>query len=1017
VFQIAMTYAERADAPVSAAGVEFLLTDLVVGIKAAKSDLAILAEARSDGLWFECTYKTALFDAVTVERLLGNWEVLLAGVVADPGARLSQLPVLTQRELDDELAGWNDTAASFPVMCIHEGFEAQVARTPEAVAAEFEGERVSYAELNGWADRVAGRLRALGVGAEVLVGVCMQTGLARLAGLLGVWKAGGGYVPLDPGLPGDRLSFMIADTGMSVLLTDEASAGRVPAAGGVAVVSLDEAGLGVAGLGVAGLGVAGLGVAGLGGAEPGGGGAGPSNVAYVIYTSGSTGEPKGVVVEHGQAVNFLLGMAGPWRIGPGSVVLGFAAFTFDVSVCDMFLPLLAGGRVVLASPETLHSPPRLAALMRAAGVTYAMLPPAVLSLLVGEEFPALRTLISTGEELSSDLLRAWLRDGVEMFNGYGPTEATMGSTFARLDAGTPLPPPIGRPKPNYRVYVLDGYLNPVPVGVLGELHIGGAGVARGYLNRPELTRDRFIADPFSGVSGARLYKTGDLVRRRADGSIVFVGRADGQVKIRGLRIELGEIEAALVAHPAVAQAVVTTVTDPAGEKQLAAYLRPEPGAEEPQAADVLQHLATVLPAYMIPAYLTVMEEFPLNTNGKVDKPALPQPQAQAQAVTEHVPPATLIETVMVDMYATLLGLERVSATDSFFDIGGSSLQVMRLVDMIGKELGADLGVSAVFLHPTPRQLAASIEAAGSGTGEPGGSGSLVELSSGAGELPLFLIHAVGGTVFAYAQLAGELAGTFRVFGMQAPGLSQPGAIADSLDDLVSDYTERIRAAQPSGPYRLAGWSMGGVIAFEIARQLEQAGQQVSLLMLMDAPFSTPQAEVLTESELAGQFLAEATQSLAGGTQSLAAGTASGPPDPATASAREQLAWLAGRLADEDGDGADTPAAAADGAKGAGGTDSADRDALTAQLQRRFDIFRAHAQMLAGYQPAGPAVQAPTLIVSADNSPNAPARSRWPGVLTGPVSTQRVAGDHYSFLRSPLVAEVGSSILKWHASVA
>ncbi len=391
--------------------------------------------------------------------------------------------------------------------------------------------------------------------------MCMPTGLRRLAALLGILKAGAGYVPLDPALPDERLAFMINDTGMRVLLTDDRSRASVPDVAGVTVVSLDaewdrlrqQLAGNLADTGVT-----------------------PSNVAYVIYTSGSTGQPKGVVVEHRQAINFLHGMVRHWRIGAGSAVLQFAAFTFDVSVMDMFMPLLGGAKLVLAAPETLHSPPRLAALMRDARITFACLPPAVLNLLTGEEFPELRTLLSAGEELSSELLRGWLRDGLEIYNGYGPTEASIGSTFMKLEPSTPLPPPIGRPKPNYQAYVLDSYLNPVPVGVIGELHIGGAGVARGYLNRPELTRERFIPDPF--IPGQRLYKTGDLVRRRPDGTLVFAGRIDNQVKIRGLRVELGEIETALVTHPDVAQAVVTVVTDSAGVKQLAGYLRAAEGA-------------------------------------------------------------------------------------------------------------------------------------------------------------------------------------------------------------------------------------------------------------------------------------------------------------------------------------------------------------------------------------------------------------------------------------------------------
>jgi amino acid adenylation domain-containing protein len=698
LFQIALSYAEPDRAPVGGGGVDFCLTDLIVGIDAAKSDLTFLAEARDAGLWIECSYKTGLFDAATVERLLSHLEVLLRGAAADPSARLSRLPVLTGPELRAELTDWNDTGADLPVTTIHAGFEAQVAAAPLAPAAEYEGPCWSYAELNRRASRIARRLRAAGAGPEVLVGVCMATGLDRLAALLGVWKAGGGYVPLDPAAPEDRLAFMITDTGMPVLLTDDASAASLPRTA-TTVINLDREAEHIAALDGGD----------LDGGDLDNTGVTPANVAYVIYTSGSTGQPKGVVVEHRQAINFLHGMARHWQVGPGAAVLSFAAFTFDVSVMDMFMPLLGGAKVVLAPPSTLHSPPRLAALLREARITFACLPPAVLSLLTGEQFPELRTLLSAGEELTSELLRAWLRPGLEIYNGYGPTECSIGSTFMRLDASTPLPPPIGAPKPNYRAYVLDAHLNPVPAGVTGELHIGGAGVARGYLNRPDLTRDKFMADPFSEEPGARLYKTGDLARRRPDGLIMFAGRIDNQVKIRGLRVELGEIEAALTAHDAVAQAVVTVVTDAAGMPQLAGYLRlADPGAI-PDPGELRQHLAARLPGYMVPTYLTVLEEFPLTANGKISKAALPAPQAIAPG-GERAEPRTLLEAVLVDLYASVLGHEQAGAADSFFDAGGNSLAAMQLITELRSTLAVDLDVTAVFLAPAPRQLAALLAA-------------------------------------------------------------------------------------------------------------------------------------------------------------------------------------------------------------------------------------------------------------------------------------------------------------------
>ena len=688
VFQIALTFAERQARPVVVAGVEFEPSDLVVGIDAAKFDLTFAAEARPGGLWVECSYKTALFERGTVERLLGHLEVLLRGIAADPSARVSALPLLTGAELQAELVGWNATAAPVAAGCVHHRFEEQVARAPGAVAAVFEGgEQVSYAELNRWANQIARRLRELGVGPESLVGVCMGTSLRRVAVLLGIWKAGGGYLPLDPALPSDRLEFMVTDAGLPVVVTDQASAGHLAAATAARVMCLDEAWDQIATLDDGDL----------------AGGAGPENAAYVIYTSGSTGRPKGVVVEHRHAVNFLHGMTGNWQIGPHDMVLGFASFSFDASFMDMFTALTGGATLVLATPETLHSPPRLAALMREAKITFTLLPRTVLALIAGHDFPDLRVLMTGGEELPSDLARRWLRPGLRFVNAYGPTEATVIATYAELD-GQVWPPPIGCPnRPNYQVYVLDCQLNPVPAGVIGELHVGGAGVARGYLNRPELTRERFIPDPFT--PGGRLYKTGDLVRRRLDGTIMYVGRIDNQVKIRGLRIELGEIETALAGHPEVAQAVATVTTDHTGEKQLTAYVRPQPAAEV-SGGELRDWLTRTLPSYMIPEYVVTVPEFPLTSSGKIDHSALPAPGRGQASGGEQVPPATLAEAIVADCYARLLGHDEVSVTASFFDLGGNSLSAMRLINMIDNELEIEIDVATVFVAQTARQLAA-----------------------------------------------------------------------------------------------------------------------------------------------------------------------------------------------------------------------------------------------------------------------------------------------------------------------
>jgi thioesterase domain-containing protein/acyl carrier protein len=644
----------------------------------------------------------------------------------------------------------------------------------------------------------------------------------------------------------------------------------------------------------------------------------------------------------------------------------------------MFMALTAGARLILVPAETMHSPPRLADLIAGAGVTVVTLTPAVLGLLPDRDYPSLRILRSGGEELPAALARRWARPGLRLVNGYGPTEATVLATCAEIGPGSPLPPAIGSPLwPNYQAYVLDPHLNPVPVGVTGELHVGGAGVTRGYLGQPDLTRQRFVPDPFR--PGGRLYKTGDLARRRPDGSLVFAGRTDQQVKVHGIRIEPGEIEAALARHPAIAQAIVTVVTSPAGDKELAAYLRPAPGGHPVSDDDLRTHLARTLPDVMIPAHLVTVSEFPLSSSGKIDKRALPPPRRRVAA--SRPAPQTPAETMLTGLYTRLLGTGPVGATDSFFDLGGNSLTIMRLVDAISREAGVDVPVSVIFRSPTPRRLAAVIEAADRAAPR---QDPVVALTEGSTEPPLFLIHAVGGTVSAYAPLGQELADAFTVYGLQSPALSGD-QIPGSLARLAADYTRRIRAVQPAGPYQLAGWSMGGVIAFEIARQLERAGAAVGLLVLLDAPFAVPADHAPGDAERAGRFVADATRSL--GLDS------AGAPDPAVTPAASQLAWLAARLA--------------------GRADTAGRAAIAAQLEQRFSLFAAHSRMLAGYQPAPPGSRAPALIVSAARSLNAPAAGHWQRLLGGPVSVLPVDSDHYAFLRPPLVADIGVAIRKWH----
>ncbi|MBB5803452.1 amino acid adenylation domain-containing protein [Saccharothrix ecbatanensis] len=974
IFQVGFTLAESYDTELRAH--DLVVRQEAIEGTAAKFDLLLSAVDYGDHLAIGASYASALFDGETVRRLLGHFGVLLEGIVADVQRPLSRLPLLSEADRRREIVEWNDSAAEYPSWALHEKFQAQVAATPDGKAVELAGEGLTYTELNARANQLARRLRELGAGPEVLVGVCMQRSVDRMVALMGILKAGSGYVPLDPEYPADRLAFMVEDAHMPIVVTDELSAAAAPAAEHV----LDVDGLGEE-------------LAALDDSNPEYL-VDPANVAYVIYTSGSTGRPKGVVIEHRQAVNFATGEIEHWPLGPGDRVLQFASLNFDVSVLDMFGALLSGATLVLGRSETLLSPPRLAELIRDEHITFMCLPPAVLNLLADEQFPDLRVVIAGGEAFSSALVQKWARPGMRFINGYGPTETTVGATMLECTDNGIDPPPIGLPLPNYTAYVLDRNLEPLPIGVAGELHLGGAGVARGYLNRPELTEEKFIPDPFSDVPGARLYKTGDVARRMADGNIQFLGRFDDQVKIRGLRVELGEIEAVLALHPDVLQAAIVVREDQAGQKQLVGYARVDPDRTAPTPADLRLHMADRLPGFMVPQYVLVLDKFPLNANGKVDRGKLPAPEA-GDGSANYAPPRTIIEAVLTDTFGDLLKLPRVGVDDSFFDLGGNSLQAMQLVTRLRSELAVDTDVTAIFLAPTTAQLASVLREKHGLEDAPldeedgelvvdvdvdrlasaaAGSGPLVRLSDGAGARPLYLIHAIGGTVYGYVSLARELADVYEVWGIEAQGLRADGTPVASLDAMVTRYTEVIRAAQPAGPYRLGGWSFGGLVALKVAERLREAGEQVSFVALMDAPFQVHEEVTQTEAELAGYYVADAARTL--GPNAAAA------PDPATASSAEQLRWLAEQLAR--------------------GSDDAD---VLADMNRRFDVYKAHLRAIANYTPS--VIDVETVVVNAEES--AADAEAWSQALPNVVRSVVVPGDHYSFLRAPGVLEVAATL--------
>jgi amino acid adenylation domain-containing protein/non-ribosomal peptide synthase protein (TIGR01720 family) len=638
-------------------------------------------------------YKTDRFDAATVRRMLRHLETLLEGIIAGPRRRVSELSLLTAAERDRLIREWNETRVDFPRLCLQELFERQAAATPDAVALIFEGERLSYHELNAQANRLAHHLRGLGVGREARVGICLERGADMIVALLGTLKAGAAYLPLDPEYPKERLAFMLADVQVAAVLTTERLLENLPEHG-ARVVRLDAEREGVSRQSV----------------ENPRGLVSEEDLAYIIYTSGSTGRPKGVMVSHRSACNHMRWLAREFPLGESDRTLLKYSFSFDAAAVEIFHPLITGAGLVVASPSGQYDVDYLVGLMREQRVTAIDVVPTMLKALLDDgqikECRSLRRVASGGEVLSAGLKeRVYdLLGEVDLVNMYGPTEATITATFYRCGPGEDGPTvPIGRPVSNTRVYILDENLEPVPVGVAGEIHVGGDGLAWGYLNQPALTATAFIPDPFSAEAGARLYKTGDVGRYSADGNIEYLGRADGQVKVRGFRIELGEIEARLKKHAAVGEAVVVAREDAGGVKRLVAYVVAEREAAVTP-GELRGYLKEGLPEHMLPAALVLLDALPLTASGKVNSRALPAP-GEFKTEEGYMEPRTPVEKELARVWAEVLELERVGIADNFFELGGDSILSLQVVAR-ARDAGLSLTPKHLFQHQTISELAA-----------------------------------------------------------------------------------------------------------------------------------------------------------------------------------------------------------------------------------------------------------------------------------------------------------------------
>ncbi|MGW0601615.1 amino acid adenylation domain-containing protein [Streptomyces sp. NPDC002776] len=823
LFQVVLAVQNAGPRPGDTAGLPTLPGGLVVSglggtATAAKVDLGFsVVERRAEdnapvGVGGVLDYSTDLFDRRTAQSLVDRFVRLLTDAAARPEATLSRLEVLGAEERQRVLHEWNDTARNLAPTTLPDSFERHVREQPDAEALVFDSASLSYAELDARANRLARLLVARGAGPERLVALALPRSAELAVAVLAVTKAGAAYLPLDPGHPAGRISDTLADAAPVALLTTSAVAAELPETD-VPTLVLDSAGT-LEQLAQADAAA----VTDADRLSP----LRPAHPAYVVYTSGTTGRPKGVTVTHAGLPGLVDIFTAQCGVVPGSRVLHHLSPGFDGAFWELTMGLLTGATLIIAPPEL--TPGReLAELAVRESVTHAAITPGVLQLIPEGALPDGMTLVVAAESCPPELVKRW-SSGRLMLNSYGPTEATVCATMSRPLAG-PVAPPIGGPIADTAVYVLDAALRPVAPGVPGELYVRGPGLARGYLGRPALTADRFVAAPF-GAPGGRMYRTGDLVRWNADGQLEYLGRTDTQVKVRGMRVEPAGIEAVVARRPGVRQAAVLVREDTPGDRRLVGYVVPEEGAVVDGAA-LRGQVREVLPEYMVPAAFVVLDRLPLTANGKLDHRALPAPEFRAG---DGRAPRSPREEALCRLFAEVLRLDLVGPDDGFFDLGGHSLLAVRLIERIRAELGAEVAVRDLFAAPSAAELAARLVSRGDR--EP--MERLLPLRATGSARPLFCIHPGSGMSWCYAGLVRHLPAEIPVYGIQAAGLDGDSGLPATLEDMAAEYVDLIRQAQPEGPYRLLGWSLGGNVAFAMANELRARGQEVELLAFLDA---------------------------------------------------------------------------------------------------------------------------------------------------------------------------------------
>ncbi|HEX6185059.1 MAG TPA: amino acid adenylation domain-containing protein, partial [Pyrinomonadaceae bacterium] len=942
-----------------------------------KFDLTLSLTESGDVWRGALEYDASLFERETIKRQAEHFLLAVEAVCENSEGKVWELELLRGDERRMVLEEWNQTAREYErEKCIHELYAERAHMHPDRVALVCEERELTYGQLEAEANRLANRLRALGVGPEMSVAVMLERSAELVVTLLAVLKAGGAYVPLDPAYPVERLNLMLRDGGVEVLVTQSRLRDRRPDVEGLRVVSLDEDADAVA----------------RESAEAPPNLAGPEHLAYVMYTSGSTGLPKGVMIPHRGVVR-LVRSVNYAKLGEDETILQFAPASFDASTFEIWGALLNGGRLAVM-PAGATSLSELGEALGRFGVTTLWLTSGLFHQMVEHQPEALgrvRQVLAGGDVLSATHVRKLLthKDGGSIVNGYGPTESTTFACTNSIAAGGDVGDtfPVGRPITNTHVYILDERMRPVPVGVAGELYIGGDGLARGYLNRPALTAERFVPDPLSLVPGSRLYKTGDLVRYLSDGQIDFLGRIDNQVKIRGFRIEPGEVEVALGQLAGVRQCVVVVREEVGGGgKRLVAYVVAGEGSEV-GAAELRAGLRERMPEYMIPAAFVLLDELPLTPNGKVDRKALPEPEAASASAESYVAPRTPVEELVCELFAHVLGAERVGIEDNFFELGGHSLMATQLVSRVRETFDVELPLRGLFENPTPASLALKVEErmrpeawseANAAEDTLDAPSLVVPLQPTGSAAPFFCVHPAGGETLCYMELSRRLGEDQPFMAIQA----EEGVGGASIEELASRYLADVRRVQPEGPYHLGGWSLGGVVAFEMARQLQARGERVAALTLFDARIPPPGEPEPDDASL----LLTAAETL-------------GLPASPLESFRRRLSELP-----RNGDGE----SGFNRAKRAG---LLPKELSGAEAERLFGVLRSHVRALYEYAPAPSPLRVELLVASQHGTAlRREMCERWEGLAGGGFRVREVPGGHHTILREPNVS-VAAALLR------